>query len=456
MRAIAPFTPFPIVREMPAGPPRSPSRPAPPRMKALSLLLAAFVATAAFAADLASLVPAEPRIPAREFSAADLGVSPGQRQPVTAALQKAIDRVTSEGGGKLVLGPGEYLVGPLRLASRLDLHLASGAVLKLLPRGQNHPADASRYASLLSASGASDLRISGPGRIDGQGEAWWRAYRAKELTLRRPQLIQLEQCERVELSDFTSINPPNTHVALRLCREVTIREVTIEAPDDSPNTDGLNLSGKNYLIERCRVSTGDDNIVVLTHSAKGWTPPVCENFVIRDCALGFGHGLSIGSYTGGGIRGLLAERIVFDATTSGIRLKADRDRGGLVEDLVYRDITMRGVKNPVFISSYYPKEPKSPDLDPARPVTDKTPRWKNILIEKLRATGSQNSFVLWGLPERPLENVTIRDAIIASERGAKFYHAGNLTATEVLLENKASPAQDFWPARSPASILPTR
>lgn len=426
-------------------------------MKALSLLLAASLAVSALAADLASLAPAGPNIPGREFSAADLGVSPGGAEPVTVALQKAIDHVAAAGGGKLVLAPGEYRVGPLRLASRLDLHLSAGVLLKLLSRGQNYPADASRYASLLGAEGASDIRVSGPGRIDGRGEEWWRAFRAKELALRRPQLIQLEQCERVELSGFTSVNPPNTHVALRLCREVTIRDVTLEAPDDSPNTDGLNLSGKNYLIERCRISTGDDNIVVLTHAAKGWATPVCENFVIRDCELGFGHGLSIGSYTGGGIRGLLAERVTFDATTSGIRLKSDRDRGGLVEDLVYRDITMRGVKSPVFISSYYPKEPKSPALDPARSLAAKTPRWKNILIENLRATGAENSLILWGLPEQPLENIVIRDVRIASKRGAKFYHAGNLASTDVLLETGARPAQDFFPAPpDSAAPLPSR
>jgi polygalacturonase len=422
-------------------------------MKVLPLLFAACVAAAsALAADLASSAPAAPDIPAREFSAAKLGVAPDLGAPVTAALQKAIDHVGGQGGGKLVLAPGDYLVGPLRLTSRLDLHLSAGAVLKLLPREQGYPSDSSRYASLLSASGASDLRIGGPGRIDGQGEAWWRAYRAKELSLRRPQLILLDDCERVELSGFTSINPPNTHVALRLCRDVTIRDVTLEAPDDSPNTDGLNLSGKNYLIERCRISTGDDNIVVLTHSGRGWPSPVCENFVIRDCALGFGHGLSIGSYTGGGIRGILAERITFDATTSGIRMKADRDRGGLVENLVYRDITMRGVKNPVFISSHYPKEPRSPDLDEARPITERTPRWKNILIENLRAEGSQNSIVLWGLPERPLEDVTIRKTAIASERGAKYYYAGNLNVADVVLETLAKPAQDSWPVPSPPAV----
>lgn len=417
-------------------------------MNALSILLAATLTITALAAGPSTRAPSVPSIPDREFAAAALGVTPGGVAPITDALQKAIDHVATAGGGKLVLAPGEYLVGPLRLTSRLDLHLSTGAVLKLLPRDKNYPADSSRYTSLLSAVGATDLRISGPGRIDGQGEAWWRAYRAKELTLRRPQLIQLERCERVELSGFTSVNPPNTHVALRLCREVTIRGVTLEAPDDSPNTDGLNLSGKNYLIERCRISTGDDNIVVLTHSASDWPAPVCENFTIRDCSLGFGHGLSIGSYTGGGIRGLVAERITFDITTSGIRLKADRDRGGLVENLVYRDITMRAVKYPVFISSYYPKEPKSPALDAGSPVTQKTPRWKGILIEDLTATDCENSIILWGLPERPLEDVVIRRTTIASKRGAKFYHAGNLTM-DARLQTLATPASDHFPALAP-------
>lgn len=419
-------------------------------MQPFVFLLAALLAVPALAADFAATPPNAPRIPAREFSAATFGVVPGAAAPVTEALQKAIDHVGAQGGGKLTLAAGDYVVGPLRLASRLDLHLAEGAVLKLLPREQAYPASETRYASLLSGANLTDLRIGGPGKINGQGEAWWRAYRAKELTLRRPQLVLLENCERVELAGFSSINPPNTHVALRLCREVAIRDLVLDAPDDSPNTDGLNLSGRNYLITGCRISTGDDNIVILTHSAPGWEPPVCENFVIRDCALGFGHGLSIGSYTGGGIRGLLAERITFDATTSGIRMKAARDRGGLVENLAYRDITMRGVKNPVFISSYYPKEPKHPGLDAGEAVSEKTPRWDDILIENLRVTDSENSLTLWGVPELPLGAITLRNATFATGHGAKIYHAPRVALERVTVTPEAGPAYDRWPAVEPA------
>lgn len=391
-----------------------------------------------------SAAPEAPRIPDQTFSAATLGVPANQSAPVTTSLQAAIDHVARAGGGRLVLVAGDYVSGPLTLPSRIDLHLARGAVLRLLPLGADYPVSANRYTSLLSASRATDLRISGEGTIDGGGPTWWRAFRAKELTPRRPQLVSFERCDRVEFSGVTFRDPPNTHVALRLCREVVFRDLILDAPDDSPNTDGLNISGKNYLIERCRISTGDDNIVILTHSATDWPSPVCENFVIRDCALGFGHGLSIGSYTGGGISGLLAERITFDKTTSGIRLKADRDRGGLVENLVYRDIIMHEVKNPVFISSYYPKEPKSPSLATTATPTENTPRWKNILIENLAATGGENSVILWGLPERPLEDVVIRRTTIASKRGARLYYAGNLTM-DAQLRTDAAPAIDRYP-----------
>lgn len=416
-------------------------------MKPFILLISAFLVLPAIASDFTTKSPDAPRIPAREFSASAFGVTPNSAAPVTDALQKAIDQVVAKGGGTLTLAPGTYLVGPLKLASRLHLHLPAGVILRLLPRDQNYPQDDKRYANLFSAVGATDLRISGRGKIDGQGEPWWNAYRAGELKMRRPQIVALEGCDRVELLDFTIVNPPNGHVALRLCRDVTIRGVKLEAPDDSANTDGFNISGKNYLIENCDISTGDDNIVILTHSTpRDWSAPTCENFIIRDNRFGFGHGLSLGSYTGGGIRNVLAERITMDGTTSGIRMKASRDRGGPVENIIYRDITMRGVKNPVFISSYYPREPRRPGDDEAKPVTETTPRWDRILIENLKVTESQNSLILWGLPELPLGLITLRNASFESRNGAKLYYAPTVTLDRVTVSPESGPEFDYWPS----------
>lgn len=425
-----------------------------PLMKPLPLLLAILLALPADAADFTTKSPDAPRIPAHEFSASSLGVAPGSGAPVTDALQKAIDHVANQGGGKLTLAPGEYLVGPVRLGSHLDLHLESGAVLRLLPLADYPTSSSGGYLNFLSASAATDLIISGEGKIDGQGEAWWPAFRSKEIA-RRPQIIALENCERVELTGFTVQNPPNSHLALRLCRDVVLRNLKLEAPGDSPNTDGINISGKNYLITGCRVSTGDDNIAIrTTTSAKGWSSPMCENFVIRDCTFGAGHGLSIGSYTTGGIRNILVEHCTFDGTTAGIRLKADRDRGGLVENLTYRDITMRGVKNPLFLTSYYPRTPKSPEDDAPRPITETTPRWQKILIENLTVTDSVNSIIFWGLPEMPLGEITLRNARFTTEKGARLYHAPHVILDRVSVHPASGEPFDIRPAPSTSSKTP--
>ncbi|MEY4490141.1 MAG: hypothetical protein RIQ79_2649 [Verrucomicrobiota bacterium] len=414
------------------------------RLLWLSLLFVGLTPALLHAVD-APAAPEAPRIPQRDFPAEKLGVLADQARPVTAELQRAIDKVVGAGGGRLVLSAGDYLSGPLRLGSRLDLHLAKGARLRLLPREDNYPADGKRYLGFLSGTDLTDFRLSGEGTIDGQGAPWWRAFRAKELTLRRPQLLYLESCDRVELAGVAFINPPNTHVSLRLCREVRIRDLVLEAPGDSPNTDGLNLSGKNYLITGCRISTGDDNIVILTPTSSDWPAPLSESFTVRDCAFGAGHGMSIGSYTSGGIRNVLVERCTFDGTSSGIRMKADRNRGGLVEHLVYRDLVMRGVKFPVYLTSYYPKTPARPELDAGSRLSALTPRWRDILIENLDATGSRNSLLLWGLPELPLEAITLRHVRIASELGARLYHAGEVTFDDVALETEAKPALERWP-----------
>jgi len=181
----------------------------------------------------------------------------------------------------------------------------------------------------------------------------------------------------------------------------------------------LNVSGRNYLIAHCKISTGDDNIVLVGRN--GGEPT--ENFRIGYCSLGAGHGLSIGSHTAGGIRNVKVEYISFNGTTSGIRMKAGRDRGGLVENLSYRNITMKGVKYPIFISSYYPKEPKDPADDAPQAVGPLTPVWRNIRIENTTITDAKNSIIVWGVPELPISDITMSNVAISSETGVTIYNA---------------------------------
>ena len=56
-------------------------------------------------------------------------------------------------------------------------------------------------------------------------------------------------------------------------------------------------------------------------------------------------GIVIGSDTSGGVRNVLAYDCVYDGSDVGIRLKSNASRGGVVENLYYRNITMRQIKN---------------------------------------------------------------------------------------------------------------
>ena len=113
---------------------------------------------------------------------------------------------------------------------------------------------------------------------------------------------------------------------------------------------------------------------------------------------------------------VLAERISFEGTDNGIRVKSNRDRGNDVGNFVFRDITMKDVRNDIVLSEYYPKMMPPPEGAKAEPVTRLTPLFHDILIENLTATGETNAGAIMGLPESPLQTVTLRNINIQAAK----------------------------------------
>ena len=156
--------------------------------------------------------------------------------------------------------------------------------------------------------------------------------------------------------------------------------------------------------------------------------------------------MSIGSYTEGGISNVLVENCTFDGTGAVVRMKASRDRGGLVQNVIYRNLAIKGARYPVFISSYYPKEPKTPDQDVSYERNDSRPRWENILIENISVSDSQNSIILWGLPELPINGVTIRNATFVTQTGARVFHAKAVAFDNVSITPEKQPPLTLYRA----------
>jgi hypothetical protein len=166
---------------------------------------------------------------------------------------------------------------------------------------------------------------------------------------------------------------------------VLIEGVTIRAPSIAPNTDAIDLSESRHVhISKCVIDVGDDDVAIKSGRADPAHPnAACEYITVTDCTFLHGHGMSIGSETVGGVRDVTIQRCTFENLASGIRIKSARGKGGLVENITYSDITMKNVKIPIDISSYYEGSAES---DSAQPVTALTPVYRNISIKNITAT----------------------------------------------------------------------
>ena len=250
----------------------------------------------------------------------------------------------------------------------------------------------------------------------------------------------LTSCDRVLVQDVTIANSPNVQLAALSSENVTIQNITVKAPDSSLNTDGIDASGKNISITKCTVDTGDDDICIKPTNEGTPDAPDCENIAITDCTILHGKGIVIGGQTVGCLRNMRVSNCTFDGTQYGIRMRADRGRGGTVQDLSYDAITMNNVKFPIYISSYFPTIPKTAAADRAQPVMDGTPIWKNIRISNFTANGAMNAGSVVGLPEKPVEGVTFTNINISASKAMDIMHAkGVVFTTSHIAVDKGKP-----------------
>ncbi|MDZ7304657.1 MAG: glycoside hydrolase family 28 protein [candidate division KSB1 bacterium] len=214
----------------------------------------------------------------------------------TEAIQKAIDACHAQGGGTVYFPNGTYLSGTLVLKSNVTLHLEAGATLL----GSANLADYKPYAlrpdweaqllgmsnqdtgnlHLIYAQRASHIGITGKGRIDGNGRAFW-----DENFLPRPrpaQMIEFEACEDVVIENVTLQNSPFWALHVLSSNRVRIDGIKILNYRKGPNTDGIDVnSSSNVQITNAFIDTGDDAICFKSHFPN---EPV-QNVTVSNCIL---------------------------------------------------------------------------------------------------------------------------------------------------------------------------
>jgi len=386
----------------------------------------------AFAACFAAL-SASSAYAAKTCNAHDFGAKGDGKTKDTVALQSAIDACAAQGGGTVRVTAGTYVSAPLVLKNNVTLHLDKDAKILGSPDHGDFPPVTMFHLPdlqpLISATNASNVASEGEGTVDGNGESWWEEVRAvKDKGVLgnhpRPKLIIFDHCKNVRVEGITIQNSPMWQLVPYYTEGMVIRKVRLLAPQHSPNTDAIDpFSSSNIVIDHVYADVGDDNVAIKSGPINSPGPDdPSRNITITDCTFMHGHGLSIGSELSGGAQNIVAERISFEGTDQGIRVKSNRDRGNDVSNLVFRDITMKDVKTAILISEYYPKV-LPPENEAPQAVGRLTPHFHDIVTENITATGSKTAGVIIGLPESPVKNVVLNNLKLSAEEGLTISNA---------------------------------
>lgn len=391
-----------------------------------------------------------PDIPRSDFDIRDFRATAGE--DCSDAINDAIAACRAAGGGRIVVDGGRYLSGPIHLFSRMELHIAEGATIAFIPEPDRYVPpvlthweglEFMGYSPLIYARGESNIAITGRGTLDGGADEthWWpwkggtwgignasedqKFARAKLVAdaenhvpvseriyadgaYLRPPFIQPFQCNRVLIEDVTIQSAPFWLINPVLCRDVTVRGVNCESL--GPNSDGCDPeSCYNVLIENCRFDTGDDCIAIKSgRNADGRridTP--CENIVIANCEMQAGHGgVVIGSEISGGVRNVFAEncRMSSPDLERAIRIKTNSVRGGVIERLRYRDITVGEVQDAIVINYFY-EEGDAGEFDPIV---------RDVRIDNLDVRDARRVFQVRGFERDPIQDVYLANVNVES------------------------------------------
>ena len=314
---------------------------------------------------------------------------------------------------------------------------------------------ASHWKSLLAIPGSQELKkdywVPSAGYAKGeqganmnvpnaQTEEEWNAIKR----FLRPVMISLVQCKNVMLKGLIFQNSPAWNLHPLMCENVIIDKVLVRNPSYAQNGDALDLeSCKNALIINSRFDAGDDGICIKSgKDADGRRRGIpCENVVVDGCTVFAGHGgFVVGSEMSGGVKNIMVENCQFLGTDVGLRFKSTRGRGGIVENIFINKVSMTDIKtDAITFNMYYGgksvaemlADGDNPDNTTKMPVTEETPIFRNIHITDCVCNGAGRAMEFNGLPEMPIDGITLQNLTILAKKDAVFTNCVNIKKKNV-------------------------
>ncbi|KAH6810288.1 Pectin lyase-like superfamily protein [Perilla frutescens var. frutescens] len=349
------------------------------------------------------------------------GVGDGETSN-TAAFRRAVEQLRGSGGAQLNVPRGRWLTGSFNVTSDFTLFLEDGAVIlgsqdpeewpiiEPLPSyGRGREREGGRHISLIHGNSLRNVVITGNnGTIDGQGKMWWDLWWNRTLKNTRGHLVELINSHNILISNLTFQNSPFWTIHPVYCSNVVIKDMTILAPLNAPNTDGIDPdSSTNICIEDCYIESGDDLVAVKS----GWDqygiavakPSV--NITVRRVSgtTPTCSGIGIGSEMSGGISDVLIEDLHVRDSAAGVRIKTDKGRGGYIANITIRNVVMERVKVPLRFSRGANDHPDGHWDPEALPIV------RGISISNVISRDSRKAPLLEGIEGAPFLDICIRN-----------------------------------------------
>ena len=346
----------------------------------------------------------------------------------TAALNRLVAEASAAGGGTVYFPAGTYLTGTIFLQSGVTLRLDSGATIlgstDLADYPENPPPRKSshlefgRYA-LISADGQHDIALVGPGRIRGQGshpnftkkDLIARGWSKTDAYLKRPYGLSFVRCRRVTVQDVALEDIAFWCQHYLDCDDVVVHGVSVDSLKHDYNNDGIDIdSSRRVRVSDCHFRAGDDAICLKASYRD------CEDITITNCTgTSYANGVKFGTASNGGFKNIAISNLVFDGVgAAGIALEIVD--GGTMDGVALSNIVMRDVGSAIFIrlgnrGSRWIDEMEKPGIGTLRNVSI------DHVVASVRGSDTRPlASSITGLPGHPVENVSLSNVRIVTER----------------------------------------
>ena len=416
----------------------------------------------------AALLAVIPSIAQKIHQASSFGIKSDGVTLNTRSIQAGIDFISEHGGGVLEFSVGRYLTGSIHLKSNVELRLLEGAVLV----GSTNPYDydmvEGNYGFLL-AKGQKNISVKGKGVIDGRGFdcalnflnqvhlGFLEDNTKNDRVTKRPKLIYFRECENVTIEGVNLRNAAEWTLVTDQCENLLISGILLDSKNYW-NNDGLDIVDcRHVVVKDSFIDASDDAICFKSHSAEH----LCEDIEVRNCvARSSASAFKFGTVSRGGFKNIrVINNKVFDTHRSAITIQSVD--GGEIENILVDSLEAVNTSNAIYLRTGirwnngkmgYLRNITLSNIKVEVPATKADAGYSyEGPIEDLPRNISPSGIV--GIPELPIENITLKNIEIIYPGGGNKLYAYRGTSDEEL--DSIPEMKDVYPEFSQFKELPS-